>query len=70
MKADVRIIDGGTVFLFVLLTPEARAWVDDHVSANRRMLGCGLAVEHRYAAALAAEMQKDGLGIDDREVAP
>jgi hypothetical protein len=61
---DVRIIDGGTVFLFLLLTPEARAWVEAHVSADRQMLGLGLAVEPRYAAALAAGMADDGLVIE------
>ena len=70
MEADVRIIGGGSVFLFLLLTPEAAAWVAERVSGDRQMLGRGLAVEHRYAAALAADMLKDGLGIDDREVAP
>jgi len=60
---DVRIIDDGTVFLFLLLTTEARAWVEAHVSADRQMLGTGLAVEPRYGAALAAGMADDGLVI-------
>jgi hypothetical protein len=68
MTADVRVIGGGSVFLFVLATPEARAWVDEHVSEDRQMLGRGLAVEHRYAAALAAGMQADGLTIGSEEV--
>jgi hypothetical protein len=61
---DVRIIDGGTVFLFLLLTTEARAWVEAHVSADRQMLGTGLAVEPRYGAALAAGMADNGLVIE------
>jgi len=66
--ADVRITGGGTVFLFLLLTDEARGWVDERVSGERQMLGCGLAVEHRYAAALAAGMEEDGSVIVDGEV--
>jgi hypothetical protein len=62
--ADVSIIDGGSVFLFLLLTERAREWVDDYVSDDRFMLGDGLAVEHRYAPALAAGMQSDGLALD------
>lgn len=65
--ADVRITGGGTVYLFLLLTDQARTWVDEHVSPDRQMLGAGLAVEHRYAAALAAGMQTDGLIVGDVE---
>jgi hypothetical protein len=66
--ADVSITGGGTVYLFALLTEKARAWVNEHVSAERQMLGRGLAVEHRYAAALAAGMQAAGLTIRSEEV--
>lgn len=67
-KTDVAISGSGTIYLFHLLTDAARAWVDEHVSAERQMLGRGLAVEHRYAAALAAGMQADGLTIGSEEV--
>jgi acyl CoA:acetate/3-ketoacid CoA transferase alpha subunit len=65
--ADVSITGGGTVYLFELLTEDARAWVDEHVSADRQMLGRGLAVEHRYAAALAEGMQAAGLLVGYEE---
>jgi len=64
MKADVRIVGRGTVYLFLLGTEQAREWVDEHVSSDRQMLGCGLAVEHRYAAALAEGMQRSGLAVE------
>jgi hypothetical protein len=64
MRADVRIIGSGSVFVFMLTTDEARQWVDAHVSDDRQMLGHGLAVEHRYAAALAEGMQVDGLAVE------
>ena len=65
---DVCLTGGGTVYLFQLLTPEAHQWVDDHVNSDRQMLGNGLAVEHRYVAALAAGMRTDGLVINTTEV--
>ena len=68
VRADVCITGGGTVILFLLETPEARQWVDEHVSRDRQMFGHGLAVEHRYAAALADGMQADGLVINTTEV--
>ena len=64
METDVRIVGGGSVFVFTLLTDHATEWVDEHVSDDRTMLGDGLAVEHRYAAALAHGMQADGLVVE------
>jgi hypothetical protein len=60
---DVRIIDSGAVFLFLLVTPEARAWVEAHTSPHEPMLGIELAVEPRYAVALAEGMAGDGLTV-------
>lgn len=67
-QTDVALSGSGTIYLFHLLTDAARAWVDENVSEDRQMLGRGLAVEHRYAAALAAGMQEDGLTIGTEEV--
>lgn len=66
MANDVEIIGGGSLYLFLLLTEQAREWVEECVSPDRRMLGSGLAVEHRYAAALAEGMQADGLVVEVR----
>jgi hypothetical protein len=62
-RVDVRITGGGAVFLFLLLTDAARAWVDAHVSDDHQMLGYGLAVEHRYALDLFVAMAEDGLMV-------
>jgi len=67
-SVDVYLTGGGTLYLFMLLTPAAHEWVDEHVSDNRMMLGRSLVVEWRYAADLAAGMRDDGLVIDDDEV--
>ena len=66
--ADVRVTGGGSVYVFMLLSPEARAWVEENVSADRMMLGPSLAVEWRFAAALAEGMEADGLVLTDGEV--
>jgi hypothetical protein len=65
-SADVRIVGGGSVFLFILLTDDAREWVDAYVSDDRVMFGGGIAVEHRYAASLAAGMVDAGLVLEAR----
>lgn len=59
--ADVCVTGGGSLYLFMLETPAAKVWVEQHVSDDRQMLGNGLAVEWRYAQALAEGMQDDGL---------
>ena len=63
-RTDVIISDTGSLVVFELLTAEAFAWVDEHVSDDRLMLGRGLAVEPRYAGALAAGMLDDGLIVE------
>ncbi len=62
-RADVIIRNEGTIFLFVLLTDEARLWVEDNVNVERTMHGHNLAVEHRYAYNIANCMQDDGLEV-------
>lgn len=67
--ADVLLTGGGNIYVFMLETPAAKAWVEENVSEDRQMLGHGLAVEWRYAADLVAGMVDDGLVVDDKEVA-
>jgi len=64
LPVDVEIVDGVSVFFFWLLTTEAKQWVEDCVSPDRQMYGNGLAVEWRYAAALAEGMRRDGLKVE------
>ena len=66
MTADVEITGGGSLYLFLLLTDQAREWAEDYVCRDRQVLGCGLAVEHRCVAALAEGMQADGLVVEVR----
>lgn len=62
--SDVRIEGGGTVYLFRLLTQAAREWVEEHVVGETTWMGDALAVEHRYAGALADGMLADGLVVE------
>lgn len=61
---DVLIHNEGSIFLFELLTTQAREWVDQNVQPEGwQMFGHSLAVEHRYARQLADGMSEDGLVI-------
>ena len=60
---DVLIVDGGSVLLFRLLTQRARRWVDDWVREDRLLFSDGLAVEHRYVAAVVAGIEADNLEL-------
>ena len=60
---DVTVENHGSIFLFALHTEAAREWVNDNVPEDAQYLGSKLAVEHRYAADLAAGMIRDGLEV-------
>lgn len=61
---DVLVHDHGSIFLFSLLTPAAQEWVAENVETeSHNWLGGSLAVEHRYAHALAAGMIDAGLNV-------
>lgn len=69
-RSDVVVTGSGTVYLFRLLTQEARSWVDEHVSDDRQMFGDAVPVGHRYMVILANGMQHDGLIVSFEEVIP
>ena len=66
--SDVVVSGAGTVYLFELLTDDARTWVNEHVSEEHQMFGRSLAVEHRYVGPLIEGMEGDGLVVDTSEL--
>lgn len=62
-EVDVQVSGGGTVYLFEPLTEAAKEWIEANVGGEMQWLGSALAVEHRYAAALAVGMLNDGLKV-------
>ena len=61
---DVRVSNEGSLFLFALLTPAARSWVDENVSEDRTYFAGSLVVEPRYAQDLADGMLSAGLCVE------
>jgi hypothetical protein len=62
---DVRIVDHGSIFIFELLTDEAREFVDDHVDPDANYFGEDrLVVEHRFAGNLAQGLSDHGLEVE------
>ena len=59
-KLDVEISNQGTIFLFFLISQEAREWVQENV-AEPLWFGNALACEARYAPELAYGMITGGL---------
>lgn len=60
-KADVTVIDSGSIVLFAPLTPKARAWCDEHLPEDCPRMGVNYAVERRYAGDIVTGMQEAGL---------
>jgi hypothetical protein len=49
-----------------LLTPNSKpacAWVADHIPDDAMWFGSSIVVEHRYCAALVAQIERDGLRV-------
>jgi hypothetical protein len=63
IKADFRIEGGGTVYLFRPLTETAREHLETNVQSDAQWFGDALAVEHRYARDLAAQLAEEGYVI-------
>jgi hypothetical protein len=64
MTTDVRIVDHGSIFIFELLTDEAREFVDDHVDPDASYFGEDrLVVERRFAGNLAQGLNDHGLEV-------
>ena len=61
---DVLVYNEGTIWLFNPLSERAKEWVTEHVAAEPwQWRSHALAVEHRYAPAIAEAMVGDGLVV-------
>lgn len=62
---DVEVTGGGSVFIFNVLTPSARLWVEENVAKGdwNPDFPNSIVVEHRYARDLAAGMEAAGLVV-------
>jgi hypothetical protein len=64
-EVDVRIENHGSIFMFQLLSEEAREWVAEFVaSEDWQWFGDGLCVEPRMARDLVDGMIADGLTVE------
>lgn len=62
--ADVAVSNEGTVVVIEPLTDAAQAWIEANVYAEAyQWMGRALVVDHRYAPAIVAAMQEDGLVV-------
>jgi hypothetical protein len=52
-----------TVYLLTPYSKSACAWVVEHVSDDAMWFGSSIVIEHRYAAALVAQIERDGLVV-------
>ena len=63
-KADFQLIEQSTIFLLEPLTDAARAWVQDHISADAIRFGPAIVVEHRCLADIVTGIALAGLSAD------
>jgi hypothetical protein len=63
--ADIQVSNHGSVFLFTPTGPEALETLLELVppGPDHHYFGRSLVVEHRYARAVAEQLQEDGLSV-------
>ena len=52
-----------TIWLLSPISKNACSWIADHISDDAMWFGSSLVVEHRYCAALIAQIERDGLRV-------
>jgi hypothetical protein len=52
-----------TVYLLTPYSKSACAWVAEHIPDDTMWFGSSIVIEHRYAAALLAQIELDGLVV-------
>jgi hypothetical protein len=50
-----------TIYLLTPITPDAEAWIEEHLPDDAQHFGPSIVVEHRYIDDIVAGMQADGL---------
>jgi hypothetical protein len=61
---DFQLIRQSTICLLEPLTNAARAWVQDHISADATRFGPAIVVEHRGIAEIVTGIAVAGLSVD------
>ena len=65
-RPDFRLfsdVPNPTVYLLTPYSKSACAWVAEHIPDDAMWFGSSIVVEHRYAAALVAQIERDGLVV-------
>jgi len=52
-----------TVYLLTPYSKSACQWVSEHIPDDATWFGSSIVVEHRFAAALLAQIERDGLVV-------
>jgi len=52
-----------TIYLLTPFSKSACAWIAEHISDDAMWFGSSLVIEHRYCAALIAQIERDGLVV-------
>lgn len=61
--ADFLLVDHGSISTLKPLTPEAEAWIDEHIDPEAMMMGTAIVIEHRYVGDIVEGLTNDGLTL-------
>ncbi len=60
---DFEVENHQSIFLLRPITPAAEYWIKEFLPQDCTYLGSAVVVEHRYCAALTAQIERDGLRV-------
>lgn len=62
--ADFTVQNHGSIFILTPHTPEAEAWVEEHIPDDAQLWGNGIVVEHRFIDNIVEGARADGLEVN------
>lgn len=60
---DFDVVNGGSVFLLILVSEGAKAWVEEYLPDDAPSFGNGIAVEARYIGEILNGIQEAGFSF-------
>lgn len=63
-QTDFTVQNAGSILILYAETPEAEAWVEDHLPDDAQHWAGGVVIEPRYFDPIAVGIEADGLTIN------
>jgi hypothetical protein len=62
--AQFELINHGSIALLLPLSPEAEAWVNEHIAKDAMHFNGAVVIEPRYVAAIVEGIREEGMEVE------